>query len=167
MGTKERIAERLERLARLVPGIGSYQDKESRRDADKRLRTTLAERLDSCRKVVEGVIAKLQRENQFSHLDTLGRLERKLHQAADSIRFASYGYSGTFDAVKIYEDKLDRLYVFDIGLAELVSTLQETAKALKSISPRDIEEEALESLEGQVASFLDKVQERNALFREG
>jgi hypothetical protein len=71
MGIRERLAERVERLARLVPGIGSYQDKETRRDADKRLRLTLADRLDAVRKTVETVIAELQAEN---HFDPLARL---------------------------------------------------------------------------------------------
>ena len=167
MGTKERLAERLERLARLVPGIGSYQDKEKRRDADKRLRSTLADRLDTARKAVEDVIARLQTAGKLEHLDRWGRLERKLHQAADSIRFASYGYSGIFDAVKIDEAKLDRLYAFDVALAESVSTLQATAESLRSISLEDTEKKTLDPLEEQVVSFLNKVQERIALFGQG
>ncbi len=165
MGTKEQLAARLECLARLVPGIGSYKDKERRRDSDKRVRTTLAERLDACRKSVEGVIGKLQAEKQFDSLDDLGRLQRKLHQAADAIRFAKYGYSGMFDAVKIDEAKLDELYAFDIALAESVSGLQAAAGGLKSMSSKDIDRGTLESLHVQVDAFLSKVQERMALFR--
>lgn len=166
MGIRERLAERVERLARLVPGIGSYQDKETRRDADKRLRLTLADRLDAARKTVETVIAKLQAENHFDPLARLGRLERKLYQAADSIRFASYGYSGVFDAIKIDEDKLDQLYAFDIALAESVSAVQETAENLKASSPEAMGADALEPLEQKIASFNGKLHERMALFRE-
>jgi hypothetical protein len=166
MGTAERLAERLERLARLVPGIGAYQDKESRRDTDKRLRVTLAERLDAARKAVEDVIATLQTGGHFGDLDRLGRLERKLHHAADSIRFATYGYSGVFDAIKIDEAKLDRLYAFDIGLAESVSAVQDAANGLKGGSPQAIGTDALEPLEQQIASFDDKVRERMAFLRE-
>jgi hypothetical protein len=165
MGTKERLAERLERLARLIPGIGSYQDKESLREGDKSLRDTLAERLDSARKAVEGVIDKLQRDGLLAGLDRLGRLERKLHQAADAIRFASRGYSGSFDAVKIDEEKLERLYAFDISLAELVSAVQEAAEGLKSASPEALASDSLESLNTQIASFNDKLGERGNLFK--
>ena len=101
MGTKETLSKRLERLARFVPGIGSYQDKEGLREGDKKLRDTLALRLDSARKAVEQVIDTLQRDGQLTHLDRLGRLDRKLHHCADSIRFASRGYAGVFDTVKI------------------------------------------------------------------
>ena len=77
MGIRERLAERLERLAHLVPGIGSYQDKEKRRDADKRLRMTLADRLDAARKAVEDVVSSLQSEGHLKHLDRLGRPDRQ------------------------------------------------------------------------------------------
>ncbi|MGD8513439.1 MAG: hypothetical protein PVG85_05775 [Deltaproteobacteria bacterium] len=166
MGIKERLAERVERLARLVPGIGSYQDKESRRDADKRLRVTLADRLDSARKTVEEVIAKLQTESHFDQLDRLGRLERKLYQAADSIRFASYGYSGVFDAIKLDEAKLDQLYAFDIALAESVSAIQEAAKNLRASPPEAMRTDVIEPLAQEIASFNGRLQERTALFRE-
>ena len=166
MGIRERLAERLERLAHLVPGIGSYQDKEKRRDADKRLRMTLADRLDAARRAVEDVISSLQADGHLEHLDRLGRLERKLHKAADSIRFASYGYSGVFEAIKIDEAKLDRLYAFDIALAESVSAVQDAAGRLKAAPAEAIAADALEPLEQQIASFDGKVQERMALFRE-
>lgn len=166
MGTSERLAERLERLARLVPGIGSYQDKEGLRDTDKKLRVTLAERLDGARKAVEDCTAGLQRRGLFDHLDRLGRLERKLHQAADSIRFASYGYSGVFDAVKIDEAKLERLYAFDIALAESVSAVQDAAQGLKGTAPEAIGTDALKPLGQQIASLDDKVRERTAVFQE-
>jgi hypothetical protein len=166
MGIRERLAERVEHLARLVPGIGSYQDKESRRDVDKRLRVTLADRLDSARKTVEEVIAKLHAESHFDQLDRLGRLERKLYQAADSIRFASYGYSGVFDAIKLDEAKLDQLYAFDIALAESVSAVQEAAENLKAPPPEAMRVDAIEPLAQEIASFNGKLQERMALFRE-
>ena len=164
MGIRESMAERLERLARLVPGMGSYQDKEARRDADKRLRVTLAERLDSARKVVEDVIAKQQRAGHIEGLDRLGSLDRKLHQAGDSIRFASYGFSGVFDAIKIDEEKLDRLYAFDIALAELVSAVQEAAERLSASAPQAKVTDALEPMEQQVVTFVNKIEERKNLF---
>jgi len=167
MGTRERLAECLERLERHVPGMGSYKDKEKRRDADKRLRSTLAERLDTARKVVEEVIYSLQAGGHLDHLTRLGRLERKLHKGADAIRFASYGFSGVFDAVKIDEAKLDELYAFDVLLAESVSAVQEGAGRLKALPPEAMGPDALEPLEREMASFDSKIEKRMALFREG
>ncbi len=165
MVTREGLANKLEDLARLVPGIASYQDKERRRDADKRLRSTLADRLDSARRAVEDLIAKMQAGAHFDQLDTLGVIERKLHQAADSIRFASYGYSAVFDAVKIDEAKLDALYTFDIDLAELVSAVQEAAEGLRTAPLESVQAGTLAPLKEQIAIFNDKIQQRATLFR--
>jgi hypothetical protein len=166
VGTKERLAEGLERLARLVPGIGSYQDKEGLREADKKLRDTLADRLDSARKLVERVIDTLQRDGHLAHLDRLGRLDRKLHHCADTIRFASRGYAGIFDTVKIGKKKLEQLYAFDISLAESVSAIQETAEGIKGASAEAIADDALKPLEDQLASFEGKVKERGAFLQQ-
>lgn len=161
MGTKERLAQRLEKLARIVPGIGSYQDKEGLRDGDKRLRDTLADRLDGTRRTVEDVITKRQRDGIFHGLDRLGVMERKLHQVADTVRFATRGYSGAFDTVKIDEGKLEALYTFDISMAETVSALQQAAEGLASAPPND--KDALIGLEEKTTAFQNKLRERESL----
>jgi hypothetical protein len=166
MGTKERLAEGLERLARLVPGLGSYQDKEGLRERDKRLRDSLADRLDGARKAVEKAIDGLQRQGHLANLDRLGHLDRRLHHAADTIRFASRGYAGVFDDVKIDEEKLERLCAWDISLAESVSAIEEAAKGLKGISAEGLAGDALRPLEDQLVFFDDKVRERQTFFLE-
>lgn len=162
MGTKERLAERLEKLARMIPGIGSYQDKEGLREGDKQLRDTLAVRLDGARRTVEDVISTRQRDGRFQGLDRLGNLERKLQQVADSVRYAPRGYSGTFETIRIDEEKLEEIYTFDISMAETVFSVEKAAEGLKNASPDD--NNALNPLEGRIAMFQDKLRERDSLF---
>lgn len=164
MGTKERLAKGLEKLAGLVPGIKSYQEKEGLRENDKKLRDTLANRLDAARKAVEKVIDDLQRNGRLTHLDRLGQLDRKIHQAADAIRFAARGYSGVFDTVQIDEEKLADLYAYDISLAKSVSALQEAAEALKTTSAETFGEDDLKPLQVQLCSFNEKVKQREGWF---
>jgi hypothetical protein len=163
MGTKERLAKHLEKLARLIPGIGSYQDKEGLREGDKQLRDALAKRLDGARGTVEEVIATRQRNNHFQGLDHLGNLERKLQQVADSLRFAARGYAAVFDTVDIDEKKLEQIYTFDISMAETVSSVEKAAEGLKKA--RSDEPDAYKTLEGRIAAFQDKLRERDTFFR--
>jgi len=165
MGTKERLAEGLEQLARLIPGLGSYQDKEGLREGDKRLRDNLADRLDAARKAVEQAIHRLQREGHLGDMDRLGHLDRRLHHAADTIRFASRGYSGVFDAVKIDEEKLEGLCACDLSLAESVSAIEAAVEGLDRDSDV-LEGNALKPLEERLDAFHDKVKEREAFFRQ-
>jgi hypothetical protein len=164
MGTKERLAEKLEKLARLIPGIGSYQDKEGLREGDKHLRETLALRLDGARRTLEEVISQRQRAGRFEGLDRLGALERRLHHAADTVRFAARGYSGTFDRAKVGEEKLETIYTFDISMAETVSAVEEAAEGLKGAASDD--QDPVAPLETRLATFQDKLQERDRLFRQ-
>lgn len=165
MGTKERWAEGLERLARLIPGLGSYQDKENLREWDKRIRETLVDRLDGARGGVEKAIDRFQREGCLANLDRLGRLERKIHHAADTIRFSSRGYSGVFDAVKIDEDKLERLCAWDISLTESLSALESAIEGLKGVS-HDMLGNALQSLEENLDGFHDQAKQREGFLRQ-
>lgn len=164
MGTRERIADGLKDLARLIPGMTSYQDKEGLRAADKRLRQTLADRLDSAGKAVDDVVFQVQRRGRLDHLDLLGRLERRLHSAADGIRFAGYGYSGLFSAVKVDEDRIQQIYDFDIDLARTVCTVEEQIGSLEATPLDALKKELLDPIEEELSFLEDKVRERTALF---
>ena len=48
----------------------------------------------------------------------------KVQTFMDKIRTASYGNSGFFDAIKINEDELARLYEFDLALLESADEVQ-------------------------------------------
>ncbi|MDY6955044.1 MAG: hypothetical protein SWE60_26380, partial [Thermodesulfobacteriota bacterium] len=74
--------------------------------------------------------------------------------------------SGVFDAVKIDEAKLDKLYAFDLFLAESVSAVEEGAERVKALPPEAVGPDALKPLEDQVATCNSKIEERMALFRE-
>lgn len=163
MGTKERVAGGLEKLARMVPGIESYQDKEALRDADKQLRQTFADRLDRAARRLGRIILKIQREGRLEHLDLVGRLERWLQGTADTIRFASYGYSGFFAAVKMDEKNIRRLYEFDVGLADAVDVILDRVGRLEEIDR--IKEEHLGELEADISALENQIRERMVLFR--
>ena len=53
-------------------------------------------------------------------LDEIGRLDRRLRRAADSLRHASYGYTGAFDQVRMRDEELERIYRFDLGMLDQV-----------------------------------------------
>jgi hypothetical protein len=55
---------------------------------------------------------------------------KKLDQVENRIRFASYGYAGFFDAVKIEEPQLDAIHRFDLSLVEKVDEFERLAREL-------------------------------------
>lgn len=151
----------LERIASHIPGIKGYRAREDRRDTDKRLREYMASELDRHRKLLENFKRDLLGKGQLDPLDEADRVTRKLQLAADSIRHASYGYSGFFDQVKVQEGELDRLYQYDLELLGAVRGIEERAGALK---PAADAAAALAELETTVEAFNTRVEGRKQLF---
>ena len=114
----------LEKLADKLPGLSGYQAREGRRDTDKRLREFLAGRLDRVKDRIEDAKLALTNAGNLQALNDVGLLQRRLQGVTDSIRFASYGYSGLFDQLKIREAELDQLYAYDLKMVDAVDALQ-------------------------------------------
>jgi hypothetical protein len=123
----------LEKLGRIVPGFSGYLRKEERRDTDKILREHLAKRLERVRERLDPAMRDLTDQGGFDTLSVvndLDRVKKALDRLIGRIRYASYGYSGLFDAVKIKEDELDRLYRFDVALIERIQSLEDAIDGL-------------------------------------
>jgi hypothetical protein len=115
-----------------IPGFKGYMERQSRRDADKLLRETVADRFEQ----QWGRISALQREfissGDIGYVDDLEAAAIKLRTFADRVRRASRGYSGLFDAVKINEEELAHLYEYDaamLGLADEVGRAVDNVEA--------------------------------------
>ncbi len=159
-------AERVERLARIVPGVGPYQDREGLRDTDKRVRTYLAETLQGFARELEPPQRRLSEPARLDHLPAVDRVARLLNTAADRIRFAAYGFAGVFDPHKIRERELAGLHEFDARLAEALPRLQERVRALTAAAERpEWFEQAAGAAEAALRDFERTLDERDAIAR--
>lgn len=136
-----------------IPGFDGYREREIRRTADKLVREHLVGELDRVRDEVRAVTAERSRAADLTHLDELDRLERVLGKVRDNLRFADYGYTGFFDAVKIKEDQLDALYAYDLSLRGKIAECAAAAGALSGAAP-----EALSGLVAQAESVARELQ---------
>lgn len=115
------------KLASKLPGFGGYIERENRRAADKLLRESIADRYDQLWKRVSNVQKDLAAEQELDLLDDLEGATTKLRTFVDKVRTASYGNSGFFDAIKINEDELARLYEYDLALLEQADEIERAA----------------------------------------
>jgi hypothetical protein len=125
----------IERLVKGLPGISGYVDKELRRDADKRLRDSIAGQLTEQKQTLFAVQKQLLSSGGLRWLDDVDQVIQKIQTLADRIRSASQGYAGFFDAVKIREEQLAAIHQFDVDLATRVATIPELITALQSAKP--------------------------------
>jgi hypothetical protein len=124
----------LEKLSDKIPGYSGYVAKERRRDADKLHREHLAERLRATKQLLNDLVRELSSTGRLFEVGPLDRVLKKIDHVENRVRFASYGYAGFFDAVKIEEPQLDEIYRFDLSLVEKVEGLERQARELQSKS---------------------------------
>lgn len=103
-----------------VPGFSGYVERQSRRDADKLLRETIANRFDQQQQRISALQRDFINTGEIQYVDDLEAAAIKMRTFADRIRRATRGYSGLFDAVKINEAELAQLYQYDAAMLELV-----------------------------------------------
>ena len=151
----------LEKAAEWIPGVKGYRDKEARRDTDKRLRETMARAADGVRGALEEPKRTLLEGGQLDLLGVADRIGRKLQKAADSLRYATYGYSGFFDQVKVREEELDQLYQYDQRLMDEVRGLDGTVRAVSGAADVGA---ALKGLEAAVDALDRAIEGRKDLF---
>src|SRR5262245_18923841 len=122
----------IERLSSKIPGYSGYVDRERRRDIDKLHREHLANRLRGLKAPLTDLMRELTNTGRLFEVGPVDSTIKKLDHLENRIRFASYGYAGFFDVVKIEQPQLDAIYQFDLALVELVDKIESNISALKS-----------------------------------
>lgn len=113
------------KLLSYIPGFSGYIERANRRSADKLLREQVALKYSELAARTSRLQKDIADAGQIDFLDEIDSVGLKLRTFADRIKNASYGYSGFFDAVKINEKELEKIYAFDTAffvLADQVSS---------------------------------------------
>lgn len=145
----------LEKLVNMIPGFSGYREKELRREADALQREHLAKLLEQCKRPLNDAAAALSRTD----LDAINDVEtakKRLDKAIARVRHADRGYGGFFDAVKVDEAMLDRVYQFDLALIENVEAIRARAGELR-------DRPALVALIAAIDAIDSQLNEREAL----
>jgi len=159
-------AERVEALARLIPGVRGYQDREGLREADKQVRTHVADQLAILGRSLEQATRRLADAKRLERLPAIDRLSRVVATVADRIRYASYGFAGVFDQHKIRGAELAALHQFDLGLVEGLARLRGAVQAVADATADDARlDAAISAAEESLRTFEGTLGERDALAR--
>ncbi len=118
------------KIASKIPGFKGYVERQNRRDSDKLIRDTIYRRF----RELEGRISDLQVEfinqGEIKHTDDLEKAALRLRTFADRVRTAPRGYSSLFEAIKINEAELAKLYEYD---ATLLDKAEEVGRAIDNV----------------------------------
>ena len=113
-----------------IPGFNGYMERQNRRDSDKLLRETVANRFEEQWQRISGLQREFISQGEITYVDDLEAAAVKLRAFIDRVRRATRGYSGLFDAVKINETELAQLYQYD---AALLNQVDEISRAIDNV----------------------------------
>lgn len=157
----------VEKVINAIPGWSGYQKRQKRRQADKLLRETLADKLAAQRRRMNAAQKKLLKHGRLDLVGDVESAQTQLKTFADRVRFASYGYAGLFDAVKIEEDELKQLYDFDAALFDYVARLDTANEHLsQAISEGEGLEDTIDVIQEIVREANDTFDRRQRLILE-
>lgn len=107
------------KLLSYIPGFNGYVERQSRRDADKILRDTVARRFEEYWNRASNLQVEMVNNGMIKYMDEMEKAALSLRTFIDKISRAARGYSGLFDAVQINEKELEAIYQFDLAFFEL------------------------------------------------
>jgi len=164
MGTKESIGKVLKKAVRILPGIGSYQDKESLRENDKKLRDYLSTQLSYCMETIERLKTGISRKGSLSLLKDLDDISRQIDALSRTIAFAARGYSGVFDSNLVDEKVLSHLFKFDQSFMEEVDLLSSLVVKI-SKKNKELDSIMLDELRDVLLKIEKRINEREKLLK--
>ncbi|OGO32170.1 MAG: hypothetical protein A2Z16_02285 [Chloroflexi bacterium RBG_16_54_18] len=118
------------KILSVIPGFKGYIERQKRRDSDKILRETVANRFDQQWQRISALQRDFINQGELQYVDDLEAAAIKLRTFIDRIRRARRGYSGLFDAEKINEKELALLYQYDASLLEMS---EQVARAIDNV----------------------------------
>lgn len=123
LGTVTEGKDLLGKIRSFLSGFVGYIKREDRREADKLLRESIALRYENQWARISALQRQLIGGGQLELVDDLEAAAIKLRAFIDRVKGASYGYAGFFDAVRINQTELDKIYTYDLALLETAEKL--------------------------------------------
>lgn len=154
----------LGRLLSKIPGLSGYMERSRRREADQLLRETIATRLEAVRVQLGQVSEELSSDIilAIDHAEPLGRVDTRLMGLIGKIKDAPVGYAGFFDAIKVKEDDLARLYAFDESMLDHLDVIDLSVAALnKAVMDEGDIKRAIRDLDKAVRAANETFASRN------
>jgi len=155
------------KLASKIPGFKGYIERSNRRAADKLLRETVAERFEELWRRISSLQTDFINQGELIYVDDLERGAIKLRTFIDKVRRASYGYSGFFDAVKVNEDELARIYEYDNAMFDLVDDVSHAIDNVESSMGTDGLPAAIRNLTTKAQDCLTVFNRRAEVMKQG
>lgn len=151
------------KLLAKIPGFTGYIERQNRRAADKLLRDTVANEFEEVWKRISTLQSDLVSQGGLEYVDDLEKSAIKYRQFIDRVRNASYGYSGVFDAIKINEAELAKIYEYDLSMLTLVDEANRAVDTVEASFGTDGLPAAIRNLRSVAGKAVDVYNHRSEI----
>ncbi|MBU1159488.1 MAG: hypothetical protein KKE24_09170 [Candidatus Thermoplasmatota archaeon] len=153
----------LKKIQTYVPGFRGYRRREDLRDADRMLRAQLTQKLSIERRGLEECRGLLVQSYGSKEMELIGGLINQFKKIEGLVLHAETGYSGFVADIQIKEEQLDKLYEYDAGMLDHLTSITVSIESLKNslmaadeaTSHRDIM-----NIRARITDFEDKFNRR-------
>ncbi|MFN2146571.1 MAG: hypothetical protein ACK2T7_14570 [Anaerolineales bacterium] len=149
-----------------IPGFKGYIERTSRRSADKILREQITTAFSEIWKRVGNIQSDMASSGEFMYLDDIETAATKLQTFIDKVSGAAYGYSGFFDAIKVNEEELAKIYEFDAALLDGADEISRAVDNIESSLGTDGLPAAIRHLVGLTRDLVTVFDKRDLVLTE-
>ena len=157
----------VKKLFAKIPGFKGYIERVDRRNADQLLRDTISEKFAAQWQRISSIQRDLVNNGQLEVLDDIEIASTRLRQFIDRIKTAAYGYSSFFEATKINEDELEKVYQYDLALVNLGDEVANAVDNLEASIGTDGLPAAIRNLNQKAQDCVDAFNKRLELMKFG
>ena len=143
-----------------IPGFKGYMERQARRDSDKLIRDTIFNRFRELESQVSAIQRDFISHGEIAYVDDLEAAAIKLRTFADRVRTAPRGYSSLFEAVKINEEELAKLYEYDAALLDKADEVGSAIENVQASVGTDGLKAAIRNLETVAAQCIEAYDRR-------
>lgn len=165
---KKAVGQRslLQKIGNFVPGFRGYQKREEWREVDATQRGWCAEKLTACKPKIKRALNDVISGGDLDGIMPYEKLMSRVDTVANKIKNADRGWSGMFDTIKVEGEQLEKVYAFDLSLAEGITEIETKVGQLNGVDKTT----AL-SLVRDTTDLLDKLEDyfgqREEIMRKG
>jgi hypothetical protein len=131
------------------------------------MRESVADHFESLYKRISALQTDFISQGEILYVDDLEKAAIKLRTFIDKIRRASYGYSGFFDAIKINEEELARVYEYDATLLDLEDEVSNAIDNVEASMGSDGLPASIRHLTSKAQDCIDAFNRRDEVMQQG
>ena len=157
----------LKKLMAKIPGFKGYIARADRRSADKLLRETISDQFQVLWQRLSSIQRDLVNAGRIDVMDEVEIAAVRLRQFIDRIKTAAYGYSGFFDATKVNEAELEKVYQYDLTLVSMGGEVSSAIDNLEASVDTDGFPASIRNLNQKTQDCLDAFNKRSEVMKLG